>query len=63
MNAFDEYAELLRRLISIPSISREEKEAADFLERWMNERGMEVGAKAITSGQGIAWTMGAPRYC
>lgn len=42
MNAFDEYADLLRGLISIPSISREEKEAADFLERWMKERGMEV---------------------
>ena len=40
MNAFDEYADLLRGLISIPSISREEKEAADFLERWMKERGM-----------------------
>ena len=38
----DEYIELLCRLISIPSFSREEGPVADALEGWMKDRGMKV---------------------
>lgn len=38
----DEYIELLCRLISIPSFSREEGPVADALEEWMKDRGMKV---------------------
>lgn len=34
--------ELLKKLVSIPSFSREEGEAASFLEGWMKERGLNV---------------------
>lgn len=34
--------DLLSKMIAIPSISREEKEVADFLERWIEERGYAV---------------------
>ena len=33
---------LLKDLIRIPSVSREESAAADFLERWMRDNGLEV---------------------
>ena len=36
-----EAVELLKRLIEIPRVSREETEAADLLMGWMEERGME----------------------
>lgn len=36
-----EYIDLLRQLIATPSFSREEKEAADLLERWMNAHDMQ----------------------
>lgn len=41
MTALTEYTALLSDLISIPSVSREEKEAADCLERWMASHGLE----------------------
>jgi len=34
--------ELLKNLITIPSISREETAAADFLQKWMQEAGIDV---------------------
>jgi len=37
-----EYIELLKSLVAIPSISRDESAAADFLQRWMQARGMDV---------------------
>jgi len=37
--------ELLRKLITIPSISREETAAADFLQKWMQEAGIDVKRK------------------
>lgn len=37
--------ELLKELIRIPSFSREEKEACDFLERWMRNEGFPVRRK------------------
>lgn len=43
MNIFSEQSgeavELLKRLISIPSVSREENDVADFLERYIEEKG------------------------
>ena len=42
----DEAFELLKHLIAIPSISREETEAADFLERFMNNRGLRTCREA-----------------
>ncbi|NDV47072.1 M20/M25/M40 family metallo-hydrolase [Paludibacter sp. 221] len=41
----NEAIELLQKLISIPSISREEKELADFLERYIEERGYIASRK------------------
>lgn len=37
----DEALELLGSLVRIPSVSRKETEAADFLEAWMRRRGLE----------------------
>ena len=42
----DEYIQLLRRLIAIPSFSREETAVADFLDDWMREHGLCVHRKA-----------------
>lgn len=36
---------LLKSLIAIPSVSREEEKAADFLEQYLDNVGMEVGRK------------------
>lgn len=36
-----EAVELLERMVSIPSVSREEKEAADLLEQFMHEHGLQ----------------------
>lgn len=36
----DKYIELLKDLIRIPSVSRDEKAAADLLEAWMKENGL-----------------------
>jgi len=44
-NLTAEAIELLKNLISIPSISREEKEAADFLEKYIEERGYIASRK------------------
>ena len=44
-NISAEAIELLKNLIAIPSVSREEKEAADFLERYIEERGYTVSRK------------------
>lgn len=41
-----DYITLLQSLIAVPSISREETEAADLLEGWMKEHGLEVHRKA-----------------
>ncbi len=44
MNLSNDTAEaidLLRRLISVPSVSRDEKGTADILEGWLRERGVE----------------------
>ena len=41
----DKYIELLQNLIRIPSVSRDEKAAADFLEAWMREQGLEPQRK------------------
>lgn len=38
----NEYIELLKSLVAIPSHSREEGKAADFLQSWMSSRGMDV---------------------
>jgi acetylornithine deacetylase len=38
-----EAIELLRTLIAIPSVSREETQAADYLQRYMEAEGMETG--------------------
>ncbi len=35
MIAFEEYIDLLRQLIAVPSFSREEGPACDVLEAWM----------------------------
>jgi len=40
-----EATELLQRLISTPSISREEKAAADIVQQYLEEHGMETGRK------------------
>lgn len=42
---YEEYTELLKQLISIPSFSRDEKAAADLLESWMLRRGWDVHRK------------------
>ena len=34
--------ELLKNMIRIPSVSREEKDAADYMERWMKDNGFEA---------------------
>ena len=34
--------ELLMNMIRIPSVSREEKDAADYMERWMKGNGFEA---------------------
>ncbi len=39
---YGEYIQLLRGLIRIPSVSRDEKAAADFLSAWMAGRGIDV---------------------
>lgn len=36
---------LLRKLIAIPSISREEEKAADYVQRYLEEMGMQTGRK------------------
>lgn len=41
----DSPIELLSKMISIPSISREEKEVADFLENWIESHGYQVNRK------------------
>lgn len=41
MIEFEEYIELLRSLIRVPAFSREEDAAADVLECWMRERGVD----------------------
>ena len=40
-----EAVELLQSLIAIPSISREETQAADFLQNYLEERGLQTGRK------------------
>ncbi len=44
MKEYDNYAaeaiELLKNLIKIPSVSRQEKAAADYMQQWMVERGL-----------------------
>jgi len=45
LNLTAEAIELLKNLISIPSISREEKEVADFLEKYIEERGYIASRK------------------
>ena len=45
LNLTAEAIELLKNLISIPSISREEKEAVDFLEKYIEERGYIASRK------------------
>lgn len=42
----NEYIQLLQRLISIPSFSREEDAVADFLEGWMQDHGLQPHRKA-----------------
>lgn len=42
----DEAVELLKHLIAIPSVSREETEAADCLERFMNDKGLRTCREA-----------------
>lgn len=39
---FMDTVELLMNMIRIPSVSREEKDAADYLERWMKDNGFEA---------------------
>lgn len=39
---FMDTVELLKNMIRIPSVSREEKDAADYLERWMKDNGFEA---------------------
>lgn len=39
---FMDTVELLMNMIRIPSVSREEKDAADYLERWMKDSGFEA---------------------
>ena len=41
----EQAVELLKRLISIPSISREEDVAADFLENYLTAEGYETSRK------------------
>ena len=41
----DKYIELLKDLIRIPSVSRDEKAAADLLEAWMKDNGLEPQRK------------------
>ena len=50
-----EAVELLKELIAIPSISREETKAADRLEAFMTEKGL----KTHREGNNI-WTMNEP---
>lgn len=38
----EEYTDLLKRIISIPSQSGNEKEAADFLQEWISAKGYDV---------------------
>ena len=40
-----EAVSLLKSLISIPSISREETQAADFLQNYIEAEGMQTGRK------------------
>lgn len=42
---YEEYINLLKQLISVPSFSREEKAAADLLESWMAGHGLDVHRK------------------
>lgn len=45
-----EAVSLLKSLISIPSISREETQAADFLQNYIEAEGMQTGRKETMSG-------------
>ena len=40
-----EAVSLLKSLISIPSLSREETQAADFLQNYIEAEGMQAGRK------------------
>ncbi len=44
-NMAQEAIGLLRKLIAIPSISREEEKAADYVQRYLEEMGMQTGRK------------------
>ena len=41
---------LLKSLISIPSLSREEEKAADYLQNYIEAEGMTTGRKETISG-------------
>jgi Acetylornithine deacetylase/Succinyl-diaminopimelate desuccinylase and related deacylases len=53
---FKEAVELLEQILSIPSLSRNEKDRADFLVAWLEERGMKVNRE-----QNNLWCI-APEY-
>ena len=53
---YKEAVELLEQMISIPSLSRNESERADFLSNWMKKRGLKVNRE-----QNNLWCL-APGY-
>lgn len=48
-----EAVSLLKSLISIPSISREETQAADFLQNYIEAEGMQTGRKETMFGASV----------
>lgn len=55
---------LLHSLIGIPSISREEEAAADFLQNYIEENGIMTGRSETTSGASVPCsTSTSPPFC